>query len=151
MNRSMLPFQDALEFPRIDMDLNEGYNEIVEGYDEEAAKLWTSVKVWMERNQVGRAILHPSVGPTIIPTLWPKVFHNAVRNRSVLYKAFAVEGPPLDGLYYFVQHFAMGGYFDACRNGARSSSMRKDDSPKNREESMDTTDSSPVLQRIRLC
>lgn len=57
--------------------------------------------VQLDKNQVGRVLLHPQVLPTIPIGLWAVVLWRAANIRSKF--LLGEDLPPLDGLYYLIQ------------------------------------------------
>ncbi len=74
--------------------------------DLEKASSLTQIGLWLERNQVGRAMLLPSIVDTVPLGLWPTVLSKAARSNSILYEDLHFHQPnrpPLDGLHFMMQ------------------------------------------------
>lgn len=72
--------------------------------DTEADSDVRMLQVWLERNQVGRALLLPAVAPTVPMGLWSIVLEKAANSRSVLFKDDKERRrPPVDGIFFVIQ------------------------------------------------
>lgn len=64
------------------------------------------VPVWLERNQVGRALLHLSVKPTVPLSLWPTILAKAGNSKSPHFSYYST--PPLNGIFYLLKEAFKG-------------------------------------------
>jgi len=78
--------------------------------DPGALERLSEIATWLERNQVGRALLHRSVVGSVPLSLWPTILSKAGNSRSILCGISKQDQrPPLEGLYYMVQKLLLGG------------------------------------------
>jgi hypothetical protein len=84
------------------------------GPDSQSAKDWDQVWTCLERNQVGMALLQPSVVLSVPLGLWPLIVA-----RTTMKMSSPVEGEewdrdenPVDGLFEVVRRLCMGGYYN---------------------------------------
>jgi hypothetical protein len=63
------------------------------------------VRLWLERNQAGRALLLPSVAPTVPLGVWSLVLEKAGNSST---EAYQHDLPPLRGIFYVVQGLVQG-------------------------------------------
>jgi hypothetical protein len=99
-------------------------SEIAEttGPDSESAKNWDEIWIYLERNRLGMALLHPAAALTVPLGLWPILLAKTTTKMSSSAEGdedlWDKEDNPLDGLFALVQGLGVGGYLTNRRNAA---------------------------------